>query len=484
MAYVREHETTKTARGRVVKRYEVVYRAKVRDKDGKVVTRLRQETHPTRKAADLRAAELNARKHRRAVDPAEQRARGNRTFDQWATDWLASQQTRVALGKLKQSSVDDYGRLLNRYVSPDLGTEAIADIDALAIDRFMAQLSVRKTRSGKPLNPKTVKHAWNVLRWVLAYATRKDALDANPVEKTEFSSERGTHGTGDHEDFEPNPLTTDQVGALCAALRGELPDATGQLLPAYPVYALMVEFLANTGLRASENSGLEIADLTFSPTLAGQPPKADVIVRRTKKRKGGDWVTGTPKSKRSANRSVRLSPWLAQKMADYLADVHPRADEPKAPLWPGRADQAARAGRPAAEWLTALDWSSPVEMGTFYRRTFARALAAVGLPVSSPAKPARQRKTATGEFVTEPATPAVSGVRLHDLRHTAAVSWLTGAGGLVEPKSVTQVSRWLGHAQPSVTMNVYGDWVPEEVDNPLPEPNWVPNVRPLRPQTG
>ena len=96
MAYVREHETTKSARGRVVKRYEVVYRAKVRTDDGKIVTRLRQETHPTKAAAETRAAELNARKHRRAVDPAEQRARGNRTFDQWAADWLASQQTRVA----------------------------------------------------------------------------------------------------------------------------------------------------------------------------------------------------------------------------------------------------------------------------------------------------------------------------------------------------------------------------------------------------
>ena len=34
----------------------------------------------------------------------------------------------------------------------------------------------------------------------------------------------------------------------------------------------------------------------------------------------------------------------------------------------------------------------------------------------------------------------------------------------------TQVSRWLGHAQPTITLNVYGDWVPDSVDNPLPEP--------------
>lgn len=73
-------------------------------------------------------------------------------------------------------------------------------------------------------------------------------------------------------------------------------------------------------------------------------------------------------------------------------------------------------------------------------------------------------------MATEPATEAVAGVRLHDLRHTAAVAWLTAGVGVV------QVSRWLGHAQPTVTMNVYGDWVPAEAENPLPEPKSVSNV--------
>jgi integrase len=343
---------------------------------------------------------LNARKHRRAIDPAEQRARGNRSFDQWAGDWLDAQQTRVALGKLKQRTAEDYGKLLNRYVLPELGAMAIADVDALAIDQFMARLSVRKTPSGAPLHPKTIKHAWNVLRWVLAYASRKDAIDTNPIDKTKFSADRGAHSTGDHEDFAPHPLTGDSLGALCAALRGEYPGSDGKPLPAHPVYALMVEFMANTGLRASEVSGLEIADVIIPPALAGTAPKATVRVVRTKTRKGGEWLTGTPKSKRSANRVVPLPGWLAIRMADYLAS-HPRAAELNAPLWPNRADQSARAGQTAAEWMTALDWSSPVEMSNFYRRTFARALAAVGLPVSTPAKSARERSDGTTESATE-----------------------------------------------------------------------------------
>ena len=111
--------------------------------------------------------------------------------------------------------------------------------------------------------------------------------------------------------------------------------------------------------------------------------------------------------------------------------------------------RATRAGQPASEWLTELDWSEPVELGTFYRYAFARALQAVGLPVTTPARDGK---------------PALQGVRLHDLRHSAAVAWLQAG------VPVVQVSRWLGHAQPTITFNVYGDWVPETVDNPLPEP--------------
>ncbi|PRC52057.1 site-specific integrase, partial [Mycobacterium sp. ITM-2017-0098] len=84
-------------------------------------------------------------------------------------------------------------------------------------------------------------------------------------------------------------------------------------LPAYPAYALMVEFMAYSGLRAGEVAGLEIGDLLFAPG-----PKCSGKVQRTKERKGGQWVSGTPKSKKS-KRTVPLPPWLAARLADYLA---------------------------------------------------------------------------------------------------------------------------------------------------------------------
>ena len=124
MAYIRSHETKQRARGKTVKTYAVVYRAKVRTDDGRVVSRLRQETHATKAAAEARVAELNAHRHSHTTDPAEQRKRGQRSLADWSADWLASQRVKVASGQLKARTLDEYGRLLDCYVLPDAGPRA------------------------------------------------------------------------------------------------------------------------------------------------------------------------------------------------------------------------------------------------------------------------------------------------------------------------------------------------------------------------
>ena len=83
------------------------------------------------------------------------------------------------------------------------------------------------------------------------------------------------------------------------------------------------------------------------------------------------------------------------------------------------------------------------------------ALEAVGLPASRPAT--------TLEDGT--AIPATRGVRLHDLRHTAATLWLTAGVHFI------QVAKWLGHSSYVLTLTTYADYIPEqETENPLPEP--------------
>jgi integrase len=239
----------------------------------------------------------------------------------------------------------------------------------------------------------TRKHAWDVMRRVLEYAMKTHrAIPANPAEAT-YSAGKSV-GTGDHGTFEHRPLTPVELLRLTAAIAGEVPG-----LPAYPVYGLMVEFMVYCGLRASEVAGLEIQDLKFTPG-----PNCSVKVARTKSRKDGEWVTGTPKSQKS-RRTVPLPAWLADKLWDYLAETHPRAAEPTAPLWPSR--QNGGGYRAAGErYAVPLDWPQPVAIGAFYDTIFRPALEAVGLPASRPA--------------TKDA-PATRGIRLHDLRHAFAV---------------------------------------------------------------
>ncbi len=62
---------------------------------------------------------------------------------------------------------------------------------------------------------------------------------------------------------------------------------------------------------------------------------------------------------------------------------------------------------------------------------------------------------------------AVRGVRMHDLRHTFATLQLSAGVHFM------QVSKWLGRSTFTLTLDVYGDYIPEEdggAANNLPEP--------------
>ena len=113
-----------------------------------------------------------------------------------------------------------------------------------------------------------------------------------------------------------------------------------------------------------------------------------------------------------------------------------------------------------------LDFSEPVDTTAFYKNVLQPALAAVGLPASTPAT--------TLEDGTP--VPAVEGVRLHDLRHTFATLQLSAGTHFM------QVSKWLGHSTFTLTLDIYGDWIPEQdggAGNDLPEP-----TAPVRPAQG
>ncbi|WP_336584342.1 site-specific integrase [Mycolicibacterium tusciae] len=449
---MRVRETKRRNKGKPVLAYDVVWTEPVRDHFGVPVPenpdrpngpkrmRPRQETYAVRAIAQARVDELNAAKHTTGTSAlADTKAKGEQPFGFYAKGWLQQQEVKAASGKLKRDTVDEYARQLRTYVLPMLGGMATASISPARVEELLAALVRQTSRQGdrKPLTPGTVKHIWDVTRRVFKYARQHGAIAANPCEAVDFST---TRATGDLDGFEHNPLTAEQVGQLSAAIAGEVPG-----LPAYPVYGLMVEFMAYSGLRAAEVSGLEVGDVVLPG--AGDS-RCTVRVRRTKERKAGQWVTGTLKSKRS-RRDVKLPPWLSAKFVDYVQKTHPRSDEPTAPLWPSRKNGGGYRAK-GQRYAVPLDWSQPLAMGAFYDTIFKPALEAVGLPASRPA-------TAT--------KPAVRGTRLHDLRHTFAVMHLS------EGTHFMRVSQLLGHATYTLTLDTYGDWIPaEQYADDLPEP--------------
>ncbi|MFA4083444.1 tyrosine-type recombinase/integrase [Mycobacteroides salmoniphilum] len=459
MAHIRSYETARKRKGKTVRVYRVVWREPVTDEFGVPIpgkTRARQESYPTRDQAEERRDALNSAKHTvgGTTALADAKKAGEQPFGYYAQSWLDAQSAAVSNGDIKSATAAKYQRLLEFYVLPGLGDTAVAALSPAECRRFRAALLNRGSRvgDGERLSSGTVGHIWRVFRAVLDQAFNDGAISSNPSSAKEFQRKRGT---GDKTTFEHHPLTIEQLGALSTAIAGEVAE-----LPAYPVYALMVEFLAASGVRASENTGLEIGDLVFPPVPVGTPIRAAVKVQRTKKRKDGKWIPGTLKTKKS-RRTVPLPDWLAERLVDYLAE-HPRGDDPTAPLWPGRS--ASVIARTDIRRQTALDWDEPVDMGTFYRRIFRPALLAVRLHASEPARPATKDC---------PARPAVAGVRVHDLRHTFAVQHLSSGTPFM------QVSEWLGHADYVVTLTVYADWMPTEAtSNTLPEP---PRCVPIKP---
>ncbi|WP_152467727.1 hypothetical protein [Gordonia terrae] len=264
--------------------------------DGRKHTRNRQESFATCEDAEARRDELNAAKHTGQTSaPAEQKKAGELPFGYYAQAWIDSQQVKVAQGRLKQRTLNGYAQVVRHDLLPPFGIKAVGAISPKDCEDSLASLVRRQSRQhgGEPLKAGTVKHAWNGLRRVMKYAMQHGAIVSNPCYLVDYD---GGRATGDREKFQHHPLTAEQVGQVSAALAGNVDG-----LPAYPVYALMVEFQAYSGLRASENSGLEIQDLEFT-TRPDQPTRCTVSVRRTKDRKGGEWVRPRPRARSLAGR--------------------------------------------------------------------------------------------------------------------------------------------------------------------------------------
>lgn len=176
--------------------------------------------------------------------------------------------------------------LWKHHVGAALGTFPLCDFTREQIQRFITD----KGRQG--LSPQTQRHLRNFLSAMFRVAVEWDWLASNPVRVRlpEVVKVRP-----------PRLLSRDEIGKLFLLL----PE------PARTMFILGV----GRGLRIGEMVGLEVGDLDFERGL--------LYVRRTVYRKN----VGSPKTKKGT-RALRLTPFLAEALRNYLSTGRPAVESP------------------------------------------------------------------------------------------------------------------------------------------------------------
>jgi integrase len=319
---------------------------------------------------------------------------GKQTFREVAEEWLDAQ-TRA-----RPQTIAKYRSLLELWAFPEFGSRRLDTIKPGDIGRFVNHLKVAPLGNGRKgtMRPATMKRVLWPVSAVFDFAVEQEYLRRNPT--TKIKREMPDEDSMGLDAFAGRALTW-----------GEVTRIADQAAIPLPLHGLLVRFLARTGLRAGELSGLRVRDY--------EPGWVTVEQTCTRDGKAADGLRyGKPKSKTSRRR-VRLGGDIDAEVREWL-DAHPRKDEPDAPLFPSRTPGGERSALRTAD---PFDWSRPLDPGTFRRRAFEPACRRAGI---------------------------VGRVRLHDLRHTCGSLWL--ASGV----SLFNVSRYLGHSSTDFTARVYG----------------------------
>ncbi|OBA71680.1 integrase [Mycolicibacterium elephantis] len=372
---------------------------------------------------------------------------GEVLFRQAAQDWLKSR------ADLKVTTHGGY-RAMFAPAEKRRGDGKVLGIDPVfggwPVNRitreYIQEWVQRMIDAGK--KPSTVRHAFFAVRMVLAQAVADGRLAANPAEYVKIPTESGRHGGKPGVVDDPSQFLT---AAQVAALVGATP---------WP-YNVLVHVAAWSGLRAAELGGLQVGDVelpevNLNPSV---PSKPGVLrVERTARIVGTEMTYLAPKTKGSRRR-VPLTADTTAMLRDYLA-LHPRRNEPDAPLFPHFALVAQRPtgkraldadGKPVdrahkakalrnasalaglsveeAEARLTLDWSRMLQHGGWYKAVYGPAVL-----------------RANRMFSTATLPPAL---RFHSLRHTYA-SLCVAAG--IPP---LEISRFMGHANVGITLGVY-----------------------------
>ncbi|WP_404473587.1 tyrosine-type recombinase/integrase [Microbacterium aerolatum] len=333
------------------------YRVRYRKPDGRQTDKSGFTTR--RDAEQFRARVEVAISRGEYIDPKDARV----TITELGERWLSNRKRVVkpSYARTLQSSWDI-------QVKPVWGDRAIASILYSEAEDWVSELAAARSAT-------TVARAYGILAGILDTAVRDRRLGSNPVRGVKLPRKKKKHHVY---------LSHQQVDTLAATA----------------LYPTLVYFLAYTGLRWGEATGLRVKHLNFSRRRAYVEENAVTV--------GGAIIVGTPKD--HEKRSVPFPRFLAQDLRDAVA---------------GKGDEDLVFGDGIEHLRT------PSSQDGWFVAAFKRA-----------------RRS----------DPSFKKVTPHDLRHTAA-SLAISSGA-----NVKAVQHMLGHASAAMTLDTYSDLFEDDLD--------------------
>lgn len=254
--------------------------ARFRDHDGR--TRRVTATGPSKAAAERGLREVLAQRTPPGGDLVTAETRLVDLADQWITGLEAE-------GRIEQSTINEYRRVLDSLVLPGLGGLKLREATTGRLDRLLLRLreqSVNQQRKAKP-----------VLGAMLDIAVRHDAIPVNPARATSRVHQPRQ---------ETKALRVEDLVDIRAAVRRWVNADRPGPRPSVDM-ADIIDLMLATGCRIGEVLALRWSDLdidTDRPTLT----VAGTIKTETGK---GTYRKPTPKSE-SSRRTVVLPPFAAE----------------------------------------------------------------------------------------------------------------------------------------------------------------------------